>query len=79
MILDELKIERIRYGHHQGKHRGNIRFSNDSGEVSLKLNQELCNKIFEICAEGLIETAKEAANNMTCEIIEHNKLLKKVT
>jgi hypothetical protein len=70
MLLKKLEIERARWGENEGKHRGKITFDGDAGEVTLNLTPELCNKIFEICADGLIETAKEAASNLTCNIIE---------
>ena len=75
MILEELKIELMKYGDSKGKHLGYVSFVNESGKVSLTLTPEKCEQIFSVCADGLIETAKEAAESMTCNIIDHQKKL----
>jgi hypothetical protein len=75
MILKKLQVELQTYGPDKGRHVGEIQFTGDAGCVTLNLTPDLCNKIFDICAEGLIETAKEAAHNLTCNVIEHQKTL----
>ena len=75
MNLVSLKIERERWGSNEGKHKGMIKFDNELGEVAIILNDEMMQKIFSTCAEGLINTAKVAATNLTCSVIEHKKLI----
>ena len=75
MQLKSLKIEREMWGNDKGKNKGKISFDNEVGAVTLNLTPDMCNKIFEVCAEGIIETAKEAASELTCTVIEHQKKL----
>lgn len=75
MILEDLRIELNRYGPNKGKHTGTAKFSGEAGDVTLRLTPDLCDKMFAICAEGVLTTAKEAANNLTCNILDHQKAL----
>lgn len=75
MILSRLEIELQRYGEMKGRHTGYAEFSGEAGKVNLNLTPELCDKIFMVCAEGIVSTAKEAAENLTCNVIEHRKSL----
>lgn len=75
MILVSLKIELQKWGDNKGKHIGEVVFANETGSVALQLDQYHCDRIFEICAHGLISVAKEAAQNMTCAVIDHNRAL----
>jgi len=75
MILQKLEIEMERWGDHKGKYTGKAVFDGDAGSVALKLTPELCDKMFLICAEGILSTAKEAAANLTCNVIEHTRQL----
>ena len=75
MNLRELRIERARYGKNEGQLVGSIKFDNELGEVSLKLTKEHCDKIFRVCADGVLATAKSAADEMTCSVIEHKAKL----
>ena len=75
MILKKLEIELQRYGELKGKHVGQATFCVDSGCVTINLTPELCDKMFLICAEGIISTAKEAAQNLTCAVLDHRALL----
>lgn len=44
---------------------GDIEFSNDIGTVTLKLDNEACKKMLEICAESLVNISKEVATELT--------------
>lgn len=74
MILEKLNIRLMEYGDQKGQHVGEVTFAGKAGKVSLNLTPELCNRIFSVCADGLIATAKEAAVNMTCQVLEHKAL-----
>ena len=75
MYLKKLEIELGRYGKDKGKYTGRAIFDNELGVVSLNLTPEMCDEIFKVCADGIITTAKEAANNLTCAVIEHQEKL----
>ena len=75
MQLRKLKIERSWYGKNEGQYVGEIEFDNELGQVALKLTHERCEELFSICADGIVETAKKAAEEMTCAIIEHQSVL----
>jgi hypothetical protein len=38
----------------------------------------MCDRIFLICADGVLSVAKEAAANLTCNVVEHRKELEAV-
>ena len=75
MVLQKLVIEMGRYGPNKGKYEGVACFDGESGDVALKLTPALCEKIFVVCAEGILTVAKEAAANLTCAVIEHQKAI----
>ena len=75
MQLNTLRIERKEFGKDAGKFAGYIKFNNELGEVRLNLSPEQCDKLFAVVAEGIIDTAKEAANELTVSVIEHKDLL----
>ncbi len=76
MILKELHIEQIpSYKDNAGQYEGSVKFTGGGGDVLLRLTPEQCNQIFRICADGILATAREAAENLTCNVLEHQKLL----
>lgn len=75
MILQKLEIELARWGDDKGKYVGKAVFDGEAGSVALNLTPELCDKLFLICADGILTTAKEAAANLTCNVIEHTRHL----
>ena len=79
MKLTDLRIELQKYGRDKGQYVGKIEFTNSDGDIALKLNPEMCEKIFLICADGMIDVAKEASRNMTCNIIEHKAAIESNT
>ena len=75
MKLRKLDIKRITYGEGVGGYEGTISFDNELGSISVKLSSSQCDRLFEVCADGIIETAKEAARELTISVIEHDKVL----
>jgi len=73
MYLNKLEIERQRYGEQKGKYLGKAEFENEIGAISLNLTPELCDKLFDICADGIVEIAGEAANNLRMTVIDHQE------
>lgn len=73
MILKKLQIELKEYGPDKGKHTGAATFTGELGEVTLKLSSEHIERIFHLCADGIIAVAKDAAKAMTCEVIQHRE------
>jgi hypothetical protein len=73
MQLNSLKIERQKWGRNEGQYVGVIKFDNEVGNVSIKLSEEKCKELFMVCADGIVETAKVAARELTCSVIEHKK------
>lgn len=49
---------------------GSITFSGSKGEVSLKLTPDHCQSILAICADALVDQAKEAAADLTAAVHE---------
>lgn len=77
MILENLEIELERWGPNKGKHKGKATFTGEAGTVTLNLNQDHLDRIFETCADSIIDTAKAAARHLTMTVIEHRKTLEK--
>ncbi len=75
MILKRLVIDLQEWGDDKGKYTGYVSFSDSDGEIKLNLTPEHCDKIFLICVDGVLSTAKEAAEKLTCAVIEHQKKL----
>lgn len=71
MILKNLHIYRA-YG---GIVKGDITFENNKGSVQLNLSPERCREILGICADSLVENAKDVAENLKAEIINQIKIL----
>lgn len=44
-----------------GSLRGEIEVEGDNGKIELKLTEELCSKILNLCADSLVEAAQEVA------------------
>ncbi len=75
MNLLKLEIERQLWGTDKGQYVGKIQFDNELGLVAIKLTPEKCDELFRVCADGIVDTAKLAAKELTCTIIEHQKCL----
>jgi hypothetical protein len=76
MVLNKLKIElAASYKPNAGQYEGVAEFTDAAGNVQLKLTPEMCDRIFMICADGILTVAKEAAANLTCNVIEHKAAL----
>ncbi len=70
MQLKKMTLERCDWTHYKerfGKVEGTIVFDGEMGEVQLKLNPDLCHKLFLLCAEGIVGVAKEAATALILE------------
>lgn len=79
MRLKKLQINMMEYGPNNGKYVGAIQFYDETGEISLNLTPEHIERIFELCADGIVEVAKRAASDMTCAIIEQKKAISSAT
>lgn len=76
MKLKRLNIEVVpSYRENPGEYEGVAEFTGKAGNVQLKLTPTMCNEIFHICADGILSVAKDAAENLTCNIIDHQKAL----
>jgi preprotein translocase subunit SecD len=71
MILRELTMHRYDW---EKELTGKLVFANDSGEVSLKLSQQHCDRILAIVADGVVASAREVAENLTASIITAPRL-----
>lgn len=75
MILRKLEIERQRWGENKGKCAGKIEFENETGAVSVFLSPTKCDELFKIIADGIEETARQCAEELRCNVIEHRAAL----
>lgn len=75
MNLIDLRIRKEKYGPNEGKYVGCAEFGNKKGKVDIRLTPEHCDKIFQVCAESIVDVAKDAAEELTVSVIEHQKTL----
>jgi hypothetical protein len=71
MELMGLKIELVRWGERKGSYEGEATFAGEKGTVTLVLDERRCRMLFDVCADGIVETAKSAARDLTSACIEH--------
>lgn len=64
LTLEKLEIERQFYGPEKGKFAGHIRFGKDKTSIRLALNNAQCETILDICADALVDTARELAGTL---------------
>lgn len=53
-------------------YKGILRVSSKSADISLNVDEALCNEILKICADKLVDIAKTIATDLTAECIEIN-------
>lgn len=78
MILKRLEIELKEYGEDKGKHVGRAVFAGPLGTVGLVLTPDHVQNIFKVCADSLVTVAKEAATNLTSQIIDSKENLRQL-
>ena len=70
MKLISLRIELEKYGTNKGQYRGEAVFTDNTGTVSLALNEHHIEEMFKVCADSIIEVSRAAARMMTSAVIE---------
>ena len=68
MKLTELRIRLKDYGKDAGKYVGKAEFTNKDGDIAINLTAEMCDKMFIICSEAIVDVAKEAAQNWSSRV-----------
>lgn len=71
MILKELHLHRG-YIRDKDPLQGTMKVRGGSGEITLTINDEQAAKIVAVVADALVETARQSAQLMVSDIIEHN-------
>ena len=75
MELKSLNLNRYSY-QNDGKLTGTLHVtSNEGSEIKIVLTEDKADKILALISEQLVESAKEIAENLTREIIEHRPAL----
>lgn len=57
------------------QYNGKLKIAGDSATIELNINDEMCRKVIELCADNLVEVAQETSKLMKAEIIEQTKLI----
>ncbi len=59
----------------QGKLSGSVEFKGEEAKTELKIGDELCRRIVELCAKALVEAAREIAEDLRsdCLMIDASK------
>jgi hypothetical protein len=69
MNLQRLTIRR----NYDGNLVGELELAGETGKVALAVNEALCQRIVEVCADALVDVAKSVARDMTAELITATK------
>lgn len=75
MQLSGINLTRSTFGADKGKLSGTLHITTQSGDIKLILSEEKAQQILILISEQLVESAKELAEDITKEIIEHQPIL----
>ena len=72
IIIEEIRIDRIRYGDRKGQYEGSVSFTDTESptKLSISLNDDEVRDIFTVCANNLINTSRVYANALTSNTID---------
>ena len=69
LTLESLQVSMNTYGQNEGKYTGTIHFKGQYGAIELVLAPSISEHVLALCADALVENAKDVANNLTAAII----------
>lgn len=69
-LVKSIYLRMEEYGPQKGQLKGEIEFTNEHGEIKVRVNNEQANKIVALMAENLVSTAQQTAALMTAEVLE---------
>lgn len=75
MELRMVHLQRNFYGENKGHLEGTLEITTVSGDIKIRLDEQKAERILQIVSQQLVESAKEVAENITREIIEHTPAL----
>lgn len=67
-ILDELKIERVKYGKDEGKLLATISFRGAKVKTTMELPQETADNILKLAKNAIIDAVEQSANDFIFEL-----------
>lgn len=70
MLFQKLSIEKETYGSNAGKILGKASFRNSNSDITINLTEEHAQKIIDMCADALLDAAKDMSEVMRGDIIE---------
>ena len=72
LILESLEITFQHYGADEGKYTGSLAFKGHYGRISITLDPIISEKVLTLCAEALVENARQVADNLTASVINQS-------
>ncbi len=75
MELSGIHLTRSTYGADKGRLSGLLTVTTVGGDIKLILSEERAQAILMLMSDQLVDSAKEIAENITKEIIEHQPIL----
>lgn len=70
MTLKGLRIDRRMYGEDEGTYHGSVTIMSQAGQVDLVIGPEQAHLILMVCADALVDTAKQIASELTAQCVE---------
>ncbi len=69
LTLESLQVSMNNYGANEGKYTGTVQFKGHYGSIELTLAPSISEQVLALCADALVENARDVANNLTAAII----------
>jgi hypothetical protein len=74
MQMRTLNLSLAEYGPNKGRYTGNMHFAGEYGGVEIVLSPDMSDAVLKICAEALVQNAKDVAQNLTAQLITQSGL-----
>lgn len=68
IVFQSLEIERVSWGDDKGKLKGKLRISSQAGDVTLKLNDSMADKLLQVAREAIIDSVEQTANDFIFQL-----------
>lgn len=75
--LDSLNLTLIDWGSEKGRYKGNIKFNNHLGNITLNLDNDTSEKILAVIADQIVESARTVSSELLLSIQQDIKRIGK--
>ena len=65
-----MELESLAIYTYSGAPKGTIKFKNELGVIELRLDDEACREMFQVCGKALVRISKKAADEMSAKVLD---------